>query len=499
MADTKGNGGKPDYKARQARKNTMGYVKGFIFVVLLGVVVGLGIVYKDQLMAMLNKKPETPPPAPPAAKPVDVAPKVADKAPEAKPQTEKSGAPVEKPKQITEVPQAAAGVEDIAAKALIEQGLKTLESLDFDKATDLFKQAGQKKVGTTVKNEALSLEKRARSFGTATRHIPISDYAIAENSCVLEMVSGSELQGLIKSQDDQLVLLQQVSSANPATLGKTTLPIPKSEIKNMRMVTLQQRREEFVQLLGSVESNTTITRSTDYYDLVYVSKRLGLGKECITYLTRAYNGGPGHDADPYLGDSFRKEVIRRTIDRCSLMLASGQAKYRVETELNDLVKKKLPGYDVAMDEVEAFRIQVLNKVKDDFKSTLRKTEVASSKAVKKEEKVAEARKAAKKITDEGEQMEFVVENGGVKGNGSAGPIVEQANSKYEEGMKTYRSFRLGTNGNNNQILKDAMKLLVDAVNMYDEALKKDPTNKSVLDRQTEANMIVYACKKYQTL
>ena len=50
-----------------------------------------------------------------------------------------------------------------------------------------------------------------------------------------------------------------------------------------------------------------------------------------------------------------------------------------------------------------------------------------------------------------------------------------------------------------QILKSALKLLDEAIELYDQALKIDPANKAIADRQTEANMSAYSCRKYQTL
>ena len=88
---------------------------------------------------------------------------------------------------------------------------------------------------------------------------------------------------------------------------------------------------------------------------------------------------------------------------------------------------------------------------------------------------------------------------GVVGNGAAGPLVEQANAKYEQGMKLFRGFRQGTNANNNKLLKEALVLLDQAIDLYDQAQQKDPNNKAIADRATEASMSAYSCRKYQTL
>lgn len=483
-----------DYKARQAKQQTMKTIKTFIFVILLGVLVGFGIVYKEQLMAMLNKK--EPPPAAPLAKPEPAPVAKVEKPVEAPPPIAKPAAPMEKPKVVeAPPPQAVRGADDDAAKALIVQGRELLEKFEFDKAGSVFKEASGKKVSPSVKAEAATWEKKSVAFNIATKHIPVSEFATSDNAVNIETTDGREMMGLIKSESGDMINFQMV--LNPVSPGKTTLPLPVADIKKKTPLSQKLRREQFLELLGGLESGLNIERSTDYYDLVFISKRLGLGKECIEYLNRAYTGGPGHQADPYLADSFRKEVIRRTIDKCSLMLAGGRAKRFAEDELAKLLKL-FPGYEVAEDEVNAFRINIVNKIASDFKSTIKISDAKPKVAVTAAKKGQAPVQSAREIAQE-DQMEFVVENGGVTGKGAAGPVVDQANAKYEEGMKVYRSYRQGTNGANNKVLESAMHLLEAAVDLYDKALKTDPSNKAVLDRQTEANMIVYACKKYHTL
>ena len=120
---------------------------------------------------------------------------------------------------------------------------------------------------------------------------------------------------------------------------------------------------------------------------------------------------------------------------------------------------------------------------------------------RKKDEPAKAKPTARQLAEE-DRIEIVVDSGGVQGNGAAAPIVERANLKYEEGMRFYRGYTQGPGGNNaanNRALQSAEACLEAAVALYDEALKKDPGNKAILDRQTQANMTVYACKKYRTL
>ncbi|MCY3022398.1 MAG: hypothetical protein NTW87_25740 [Planctomycetota bacterium] len=489
--------------AVESRRRRGRILRMFAGAAVFGLLVGLGVVYKDQLLALLERKPERVVVAPPPKPPAVIPPREKEVTPSPPPVAVPLPPTDARKRAVEPPPQAVSTVDDAQAKGLIAQGKALIENLEFAKAAALFKDAATKKIGPAVKAEATEWAQKAEAFDAATRHVTVSKFALADVSYIIETTDGREIQCLKKREDDNVIELINIPRQNPATTGESSWPLPKSDIQKITEVPKKQRQEEFLQLLGQLESNAVIQQSTDYYDLVYISKRLGLGRECLAYLNRAYNGGPGHEPDHYLGDSFRKERIRRTIDQCSLMLASGRPKHLVVAELTKLTKM-FSDYPAAQEEVEAFKIHVLRKVPDDFKSTLRevrKTEVAAAKVDKKAETKAEvkAQRTAKEVAEADQQIEFVVENEGVRGRGAAAPLVEQANAKYDEGMKMYRGFRLGTNGNNNQILKSAMVSLEAAVNLYDEALRKDPGNKSVLDRQTEANMIVYACKKYRTL
>jgi tetratricopeptide (TPR) repeat protein len=494
----KQGGVRPEWKARQTRKGIFGVLKVFAFVMVLGVVVGLGIAHRDQIMAMFKKEDAAPPPPP--KKEVVVAPPVPTIAPPPPPMDVAKPAPpppVDVPKTavVAAIP---SGEEDAAAK-LIDQGKLSLENFQFDKAKAVFAQAAGKKAGPLIA-QAKVWEKKADAFAAATNHIAISDYAAADVSYVIETVDGTEVRGLKVSEDSDKIQFQRIPPENPASTGRTTYPIDKSEVKNMVAFSKDQRRKEFVQLLDQLHSSVAIQRSADYYDLVYLSKRLGLGHECIDFMNAAFDGGDGHAADPFLGDTFRKVVIQREIDRASLMLAGGRPKALVEGVLNGLLKT-LPNYEVAKDEVEVFRTTIMAKVKDNFKSTLtlnvKKAEVAVAKPVSHQAAPTAPTQSARQMTEE--QVEVVVDNSGVHGNGAAAGICEQANAKYDEGMKFYRGFKQGSNGNNNQNLRAALKCLDEAIDLYDQALKKDPGNKSMESRQTEASMVAYGCRKYQTL
>src|SRR5581483_4690716 len=111
------------------------------------------------------------------------------------------------------------------------------------------------------------------------------------------------------------------------------------------------------------------------------------------------------------------------------------------------------------------------KIGDNFKSTIvlksapKPQMMADGKS--KTSQAAAPAPSARELA-EPEQGEIEVSSNGVQGHGSAAPIVDQANAKYEEGMKFYRGFKQGSNGDNNKNLRAALQCLDAAVDLYDE-------------------------------
>jgi hypothetical protein len=170
----------------------------------------------------------------------------------------------------------------------------------------------------------------------------------------------------------------------------------------------------------------------------------------------------------------------------------------VEKELDDL-KRKLPDYQLAADEVEAFKLFASQKMKDDFKTTMTVKEKKKPEIAAKPEKGKPPAVSARELVAD-DVIELVIEEGGVKGrNAGSAQLVDQANAKYKEAMAMFTQFKSGTNGNNNQILKNSLIAFEACIDLYDKALLKDPGNKDIENRMQEASMNCYSCRKYQTL
>ncbi|MBI3827960.1 MAG: hypothetical protein HY291_00480 [Planctomycetes bacterium] len=501
-----------DWRGRQRRQRLFGAFKLFVFVGILGVLVGLGIVYKTQLMALFQPKQQVvvaPPPAPPPEKKVEVVEKTPD-VPKAPIVEEKKTVVVEDTKKVAP-PVEFSAEEDKKAQELIAQGRKQMETivpdpaykehmlLDFDGAKQKFQMAVGMKAAPKTHDDATTWVKKAGEFKLATKHIEISEFATTESAAQVTMTNGNVMRGIVKQDTNEFLELQTVSADNPASLGRSTFKIPKGEVGKPVPLSLQDRQRDFKDFLSKLESGMELggaAAGTDYYDLVFLSKRLGLGAECVEYLNKAFE----KTKDGRVADTFRKLIIDRYLERATKQAAANR-KVQANATLTELLRL-LPDYQVAKDEVEVFRAEVLAKIKEDFKSTIvmaKKT--APPPTPENKQPVASAKDLAAEAASSSGPVEEIagVDSSGVVGKGAAASIVQKANDSYEKGMAAYRKYTQGTKGNNNAVLEEAEKYLDKAVDLYGEALEKDPSNKAIENRQVEANMILYATRKYHTL
>jgi len=501
-----------DWKRYRQRHRVFAFVKLLLFVAVLGALVGLGIRFREQIMALI-KPPEvaqTPPPpkaiVPPPEPKRSVVP--------APPDAAKNIAPepvIPRPEPSRPVPAAPEPVEaeEKRAKELLAQGQQEMGKLDFAGAKKIFDDAALLKAGPETHRDATRWQHKADQFHLGTKHIEVSKFATAPTSVRIVLRSGAEMRGLLDPDADteDTLALRRVSDENPAATGIQRVQLPKVEIFQKTEVPLAERQQEFQSLVAQLESNSEVgpgCRASDYYDLVFLSKRLGLAAKCLEYLNQAYVKVP----QGMLANVFRNLIIARALERANLLAVAGR-KVQAEGVLNELLKYTLPDYEPAKDAVDAFRLDVLAKIKDDFKSTIAlvkpatpaPTQGTTATAAAKPSKTA-AQLVSQASSDQGggTDVQIVVDDSGVSSrNPKAAALIAQANRFYSEGMATYAQYRQGTKGSNNAILQKAESLLEKAVDLYGQALDLDKRNRAIEDRQVEANLIVYACKKYQTL
>ena len=489
------NGGKKsDYAERLKRQRKTSAVKFYLVAIILGGLIGLAYIKRVELVAVYNSVMN---PTPPAAPQQPVAPPVTDKVAPAPVEPQKKKLPDVIP--IPPKPPATVAVEpsislkdEAKARQLLDEGKAFLEVFDFGSASQRFEQASSIKLGAALKEETKTWKQKAVAFQNATKHIPIADYAKTDKAILIETTSGDELRGIQLQESNDSIYVQQVNDANPASEGIQKFPIPLNEVKKITPISSAKRRADFGELVLSQESGTTISHSTDYYDLVYLCKRLGLGKECMMYLNRAYDGGPGHAPDPELGDSLRKVVVRRAIGRATLQVA-GNHRVQATAELKKLADL-LPDFAPASEEIASIRSQVMDKVKSDFHASLRVDDNKVDTRRSKTQVSSEPQKSKQPVREE--SLAVVVES--VTSNGAASKVLERGNAKFGEGMGVIRKYTVGVGGNkndNNRILLQAKGLLLEAIDIYEDALKLEPGNHAIQDRQQTASQMVYFCNK----
>jgi hypothetical protein len=167
----------------------------------------------------------------------------------------------------------------------------------------------------------------------------------------------------------------------------------------------------------------------------------------------------------------------------------GNRRPQADLEIRKL-RETLPGYGPAEEEIAAFNSQVVNKLSPDFQPAFVVKEPKSEPAPR-----SPAAKS-KSMPPREEAVEIAVNQ--LTSTGAAGGVLGRANTKFESGMSIIKNYQGGLAGNtasNNQILSQAKELFNSAIDLYDEALKLEPSNKAIRDRQEAAGRMVYFCIK----
>ena len=484
---------RPNYKDRQAHRRLIGWLKFYVAAIVIGGICGVAFLKRAELKNLYDQSRCAPAPTVAPAPEKTVEKKIADAQPA--PRKEAAVKPAPATPQVIEGPKALPKMvvlpqDQLRARKLLDDGRSLLTNFEFQAAAQRFTEASSLKAGEDLVHDAQLSAQKAAEFQNAVGHIQPAEFAVSDKAVAIETVDGNEWQGLKLREDNEKIYLQAVPESNPASEGKQIFPIPKNEIRTSLPLKLNERQLRFAQVLHAAEAATSVADSSDLYDLVYLARRLGLNKECLAYLNRAFDGGTGNAPDPHVGDSFRQVVIGRAMGRAALLMAANRVT-QTEFELKRL-KQTLPAYAAVDQEIAAFRTQVMSKVTPDYKSTVT---ISESKPVA----TAAKRGSAPAIKPRAEEsIEVAEDNSGVKGSGPAAAIVDKANAKFSEAMNIVKKYKAGLAGNkndNNRFLNDAKQLFNDAIDEYEQALKLEPGNKAIENRQKEASMLVYFCMK----
>ncbi len=463
-------------------------------VLLLGTAVGLGIAFRNRLAAFF---------LPPAQKKPA---KIAQPAAPAKPPEER---PMEK-KEV-EPPQAAAKVElpperpvkppeaplprDSEARMRIEKAKGYYGEMRFDlarKECEAFAAAAD--VSESLKKELQNLAAKCAAFDACVRHIEVAEHAIGTKKFVEVDLGGRSLRGVVVEDTPSQITIAAVLKTNPAGSGRSTFPIPKDQLSAPpREIPLSQLQEEFREFLREVEGGVTPSRSVDFYDGIYVSRRLNLRKECLERLERAY------EMDPRLDETLRKELVRRSIEKAALFDMGGRTDF-AEAELSKLLRM-LPDFPLAQQEADAMRARIAAKSKiKNYKPTFQLVEKPKPKPGGDGEGKAESRPKAVRA-DVDTPVELVMKEAPKPKETKAATVAAEAEKYGREAQGWREKWDANRNGRDaNSYLQKGVAAADKAIELYDQLSRMDPQNADYWNsRAADIGMMRYQMFKSQTI
>ncbi|MCX7806490.1 MAG: hypothetical protein N3A38_15085 [Planctomycetota bacterium] len=357
-----------DWRRRMAWRRFWRAVYTVFLVLILGTVVGLGIAFRNRIAAFLwPPQPQRPvkvvQPAAPVQPPVERT--VEKKEIETPPAATKVEAPPEKPVRPPEAPRP----RDAEARMRIEKARGYYGEMRFDLARkECEALAADADVSDALKKDFQELAARCAVFDACVRHIEVAEHARGTRKFVEVDLGGRTLRGMVVEDTPSQITIAAVLKTNPASSGRSTFPIPKDQLSAPpREIPLSQLQEEFREFLREVEGGAPPSRSVDFYDGIYVSRRLNLQKECLERLERAY------EMDPRLDETLRKELVRRSIEKAALFDMGGRTDF-AQAELSRLLRL-LPDFPLAQQEAEAMRARIAAKSKiKNYKATFQLVE-----------------------------------------------------------------------------------------------------------------------------
>lgn len=381
--------------------------------------------------------------------------------------------------------------EEQRAKELLEAARVSLQQMDFAGARKACGEAAPLRATAATRGDVQALGRKVEQFEWAVAHIEVSEFARAEKSCALQLRGGRRERGLIAEEQPDRLTLVRVSEQNPAAPGIAKMTIPLADIEQRREVTLAERQAEFLALLGRLEKDLSLTADSPadrYFDVVILSRRLGLTDKCFGYLEAAARGAPDHA----VGTLFRKLTIERAIERATLLVAQGK-RIQAEPVLRELTQRTLPGYPPAADAVAALRRDLLSRIKDDFVSSLALQTEPEDGDANKPKTASELSRAA---TGSGAASTFTTKSDPRSSKPDAEKFCQEATRQFKQALAELPGYHRGTDP---AMFQRLCKLLEGSVDLYGQALDLDPANKAIENRQVEVNSMLYGLRKNEIL
>jgi hypothetical protein len=377
--------------------------------------------------------------------------------------------------------------EDQRAKDLLSSARASLQQMDFANARKACGEATPLRASPEIRRDVQSLGRKVEQFEWAVAHIEVSEFARAEKSCALQLRDGRRLRGLIVDQQPDRLTVVCVSEQNPAATGIAKMTIPLTDIEQRREVTLAERQAEFLALLARLEKDLSLSKDSPadrYFDLVVLSRRLGLTDKCLGYLEAA----AARASDQAVGSLFRKLTIDRAIEHATLLVAAGK-RIQAEPVLRELTQRTLPDYPPAVDAVAALRKDLLSKIKGDFVSSLVLQAEPGEGDVNEPKTAQELSRAA---TGRGAAATFTTKSDPRSPNPAAEKLCQEATRQFKQALAELPGYHRGTDP---AMFQRLCKLLEGSVEFYGQALDLDPVNKAIENRQVEVNSMLYGLRK----
>jgi hypothetical protein len=434
-----------------------------VFLIILAVVGGAAVAFWDNIISMLDSKPNVATKSP--KKKVSSKRKLTAKKAEvrevAKAQADAAPAPVRRA-----APAPGLASDNARAQQMFGQADDAYRTLAFSQAGRIYQQVQAMQVSAQIKSKAKLAAEKMEAAQTLLSIVRVAHQAKA----------GSDVYRIVMTDDSVRVGAVENHKADPVRFmqGSIAFPIPQSQIRSIRKLSDADResdqRKSYLGRLREVKADGAVR---DFLR-ARLAFELQLGKEVAENFDGAFSRDPDLVATMHRYEAFK--LLRRAIWRDSV-----GSDFIARSLCNQIIKDYDHVGKAKTDAQELLAMMDKRKQQKNYKRTFKI----------KEKKKAKTRPTPGRTKSEPEPAESTQETTVIAGSGSGA-----ANVKFDEAVKYYRAGIHAQGGSRNSNLKKAVKLFDQSIAMY-ERIK--PRTSGVESRLTDANMLRYGAMKSQTL
>jgi tetratricopeptide (TPR) repeat protein len=466
---------------RAVRRGGGGKVALFVVALFLASGVGAGLAFKDELLSASKPVISTTRPPVGPLRPTDPV-RPADPV---KPTDPVKPADPVKPIDVPVPPTADNGM----AERAIAEGKRMLAQLNYEGARGAFGRLETMKCSPELTKEATLLARKADSFQRLTREIKVRSDA-GKVISIVTLADGRTLRGVVtRNADGSYKVVTGTRGA-----GEMTMTLLAGDVREVQAIDPAAERADLVRALDARMGRVSAANApVEYFDAAVFAIENGLAEESLGALEKAWGAAEKAQKDLVLlvaedkagrdfaqanwSDSIGQELWARKY--CERIRANEM--YR-NTSFYEAAEKLLAMMDARKGIVGGYKRTYVIEDKGPQQDPTKTTRPEPVKTTG-PEPIATVPPPPPKVT---------VENITSKGDLSA------ANRAFEEGMKFFIQGRPG-NANSNYNLAQAKKNFREALDIYEQAAKRDPGNSSLQSRIQDCNMKIYACSKMMTL